>query len=190
MAAIGSCRNPSIMRVLVACEFSGTVRDAFRARGHDAWSCDLLPTASPGLHYQGNVLTILDGWMPVRHQCECDPDGDGWCKLTDSDPSECCCVGPTQDEVEYMETDAGLFGRPENAKAWDLMIAHPPCTFLNSAGLHWNTRGRIEEDGRPRQAHTFGGFGGYRVGWDVRRKWAENDSWGILSANGVSFPSN
>lgn len=44
------------MRVLIACEFSGIVRDAFRAKGHDAWSCDLLPTERPGPHYQGNVL--------------------------------------------------------------------------------------------------------------------------------------
>ena len=51
------------MRVLVACEFSGVVRDAFAARGHDAWSCDLLPTERPGQHIQGDVLAVLgDGW--------------------------------------------------------------------------------------------------------------------------------
>ena len=51
------------MKVLVACEYSGTVRDAFIARGHDAMSCDLLPTDAPGPHHQGNVLDILgDGW--------------------------------------------------------------------------------------------------------------------------------
>lgn len=49
------------MRVLVACEFSGVVRDAFLRRGHDAWSCDLLPTESPGPHIQGDVLDVLDG---------------------------------------------------------------------------------------------------------------------------------
>lgn len=48
------------MRVLVACEFSGIVRDAFRARGHDAWSCDLLPTEAPGQHIQDDVLKHLD----------------------------------------------------------------------------------------------------------------------------------
>lgn len=64
------------MRVLVACEFSGTVRDAFIARGHDAWSCDLLPTESPGPHIHGDVL---DGLYEGN---------------------------------------------------WDLMIAHPPCTYL------------------------------------------------------------
>jgi hypothetical protein len=73
------------MKVLVACEYSGTVRDAFRARGHDALSCDLLPTDAPGPHYQGDVRDIL---------------GNGW----------------------------------------DLMIAHPPCTYLCSSGLHWNKR--------------------------------------------------
>ena len=51
------------MRVLVACEFSGTVRDAFKARGHDAWSCDLLPSETPGPHIQGDVLDVLgEGW--------------------------------------------------------------------------------------------------------------------------------
>jgi len=48
------------VRVLVACEYSGTVRDAFAARGHDAWSCDLLPTERPGNHYQGDVFDIID----------------------------------------------------------------------------------------------------------------------------------
>lgn len=80
------------MRVLVACEFSGIVRDAFKAKGHDAWSCDLLPSDRPGNHIQGDVLEILE-------------DG------------------------------------------WDLMIAHPPCTYLCSSGLHWNKRvpGREEK---------------------------------------------
>ena len=49
------------MKVLVACEFSGIVRDAFIAKGHDAWSCDLLPTEKHGPHIQGDVLEILDG---------------------------------------------------------------------------------------------------------------------------------
>jgi len=57
------------MKVLVACEFSGTVRDAFIARGHDAISCDLLPTEKPGPHHQGSVLDILDqGWdLMIAH---------------------------------------------------------------------------------------------------------------------------
>lgn len=70
------------VRILVACEFSGIVRSAFAARGHDAWSCDLLPTERPGQHIQGDVIPILlDGW--------------------------------------------------------DLMIAHPPCTYLAVSGARW-----------------------------------------------------
>ena len=70
------------MKVLIACEYSGTVRDAFIAKGHDALSCDILPTDQPGPHYQGDVLDIID-------------DG------------------------------------------WDLMIAHPPCTYLSNAGARF-----------------------------------------------------
>ena len=57
------------MRVLVACEFSGIVRDAFLRKGHNAISCDLLPTESPGPHYQGDVLDIInDGWdLMIAH---------------------------------------------------------------------------------------------------------------------------
>ena len=69
------------MKVLVACEFSGIVRDAFIARGHDAWSCDLLPTERPGPHIQDDVLKHLGGW--------------------------------------------------------DLMVAHPPCTYLAVSGARW-----------------------------------------------------
>jgi hypothetical protein len=74
------------MRVLVACEYSGAVRDAFLRAGHDAMSCDLLPTDAPGPHYQGDVRDVL---------------GDGW----------------------------------------DLMVAHPPCTYLSVSGMHWTHRG-------------------------------------------------
>lgn len=57
------------MKVLVACEFSGTVRDAFNQRGHVAMSCDLLDTHTPGNHYKGDVLDILDqGWdLMIAH---------------------------------------------------------------------------------------------------------------------------
>jgi hypothetical protein len=71
------------MRVLVACEFSGIVRDAFIAAGHDAVSCDLLPSERPGPHVQGNAL---------------------------------------------IEAYRGT---------WDLMIAHPPCTYLANSGVRW-----------------------------------------------------
>jgi hypothetical protein len=73
-------------KVLVACEYSGTVRDAFAAAGHDAMSCDLLPTDAPGPHYQGDIRDVL-------------------------------------------------------SDDWDLMIAHPPCTYLSVSGMHWTTRG-------------------------------------------------
>ena len=57
------------MRVLVACEFSGVVRRAFRARGHNAWSCDLLDAEDGGQHIKGDVLKALnDGWdMMIAH---------------------------------------------------------------------------------------------------------------------------
>lgn len=87
------------MRVLVACEFSGAVRDAFKARGHDAWSCDLLETEVAGQHIKGSVLDVLQ-------------DG------------------------------------------WDLMIAHPPCTYLAVSGLHWNKR-RPERQAQTEQALEF-----------------------------------
>ena len=74
------------MKVLVACESSGAVRDAFRARGHFAMSCDLLPSETPGPHHQGDVRELL-------------------------------------------------------SQEWDLLIAHPPCTYLSVSGMHWTTRG-------------------------------------------------
>ena len=70
------------MRVLIACEFSGKVRDAMRERGHDAVSCDLLPSERSGPHIQGDVLTVLD-------------------------------------------------------QGWDLLIAHPSCTYLCNSGVRW-----------------------------------------------------
>lgn len=80
------------MRVLVACEYSGRVRDAFAKLGHDATSCDLLPTESEGKHYTGNVFDIIN-------------DG------------------------------------------WDLMIAHPPCTYLSRAGARWlHGGGKINQE--------------------------------------------
>jgi len=57
------------VRVLVACEFSGVVRDAFSCRGHEAWSCDLLDTEKPGNHYLGDVRDIIrNGWnLMIAH---------------------------------------------------------------------------------------------------------------------------
>lgn len=72
MGAVTSVRNETrqIVRILVACEFSGVVRDAFAARGHDAWSCDLLPSERPGNHIQGDVFKIIN--RPFYG------DGDDW----------------------------------------------------------------------------------------------------------------
>lgn len=77
------------MKVLIACEFSGVVREAFRKRGHDAWSCDILPTEQPGQHIQGDVLGVLDqGWdlmiahPPCTHLCS---SGARWFKEKQQD---------------------------------------------------------------------------------------------------------
>lgn len=60
------------MKVLIGFEFSGTLRDAFKAKGHDAWSCDLLPTEKPGQHYQGNVFDIIkEHWDLAVFHPEC-----------------------------------------------------------------------------------------------------------------------
>lgn len=81
------------MRVLVACEFSGAVRSAFAALGHDAWSCDLLPSDDNGdKHLQMDVLGPLRSFGP-----------------------------------------------------WDLMIAHPPCTYLTRAGARWWSERQMEQ---------------------------------------------
>lgn len=57
------------MKLLVACEFSGIVREAFKAKGHDAWSCDLLPTEIPGQHYECDVMEVInDNWdLMIAH---------------------------------------------------------------------------------------------------------------------------
>jgi hypothetical protein len=80
------------MKVLVACEFSGVVREAFRACGHDAWSCDLLPAEDGGPHRQ-----------------------------------ECAWMVAEEDN-------------------WDLMIAHPPCTYLAASGARWFKDRREEQE--------------------------------------------
>lgn len=69
VSIITTLSRRKIMRVLVACEYSGRVRDAFIRRGHDAMSCDLLQTDAPGPHYRGSVMDILsDGWdLMIAH---------------------------------------------------------------------------------------------------------------------------
>jgi hypothetical protein len=109
------------MRVLVACEFSGVVREAFRKRGHDAWSCDIKPCedGSP-FHLQGDVLPFM-----------CD--------------------------------------------AWDLVIAHPPCTYLSVSGLHWNGR-RPERVKLTEEAARF-----FMVFTHLCCKWAIENPIGTMS---------
>lgn len=110
------------MRVLIACEYSGAVRDAFIAAGHDAMSCDLLPTDQPGPHYQGDVRDLINGWRPVN-------------------PRTFYCHRPAEDGMEYLEKNGDLFARPKKRPRWDMMIAHPPCTYLSVSGMHWTARG-------------------------------------------------
>lgn len=103
------------MRVLIACEFSGVVRDAFRARGHDAWSCDLLPVEIPqtGLghiyHIQGDVRRVLGGTIPQGMVAN-----SNW-------------------------RDTPIF------RQWDLMVAHPPCTHLAVSGARWFKEKQTEQ---------------------------------------------
>lgn len=133
------------MRVLIACEYSGRVRDAFLALGHDALSCDLLPTDSYGPHYQGDVTHLLDGWKPVSFagdMIECDECDELFCPEHNQHYSECKCYGPhSDDELEYKEIGDTLFARPIDNPHWDLLVAHPPCTYLSVSGMHWTTRG-------------------------------------------------
>ena len=123
------------MKVLIACEYSGVSRRAFEALGHDVWSADFEPAEDGASnHYQGDCFDLIEGWEPVQFSADCDPDGDGWCQVRDCDPSECDCTVPTEDEVEYKESATGqLLGRRKNWKPFDLMIAHPPCTYFTVA---------------------------------------------------------
>jgi len=83
------------VKVLIACEFSGTVRDAFIARGHKAMSCDLLPTEKPGPHYQGDVMDVIGyGWdlmiahPPCTHLAV---SGARWFKHKQKEQAEALC---------------------------------------------------------------------------------------------------
>lgn len=79
------------MKVLIACEMSGTIREAFKSKGHIAMSCDLLPTEINGWHYQGDLFDVID-------------------------------------------------------LGWDLVIAHPPCTYLAVSGNRWYAGTKQRED--------------------------------------------
>lgn len=62
--------SPQKMKILVACEYSGTTRDAFTALGHEAWSCDVLPTETPGNHYRCDVRDV-SGQVRNRYWTDC-----------------------------------------------------------------------------------------------------------------------
>lgn len=112
------------MRILVACEFSGVVRDAFIRAGHDAYSCDLLPSESDfGPHIQGDVRNWLKG-APTTLTV---PNGETSWHGGKNDPGHKC--------VDYHTIS-------DSRKPWDAMLAFPDCTFLCGSGLHWNNRGR------------------------------------------------
>jgi hypothetical protein len=132
------------MRVLVVCEFSGAVRDALIERGHFARSCDLLSTEAltQPVEYRG-AFSCYDHeqYDPTCDACEHD---EPWCHRHGMYAHECTCLGPTEDEAEYAETceqgarhRAGdLFG-VEDVEGYDLLIAHPPCTYLCNSGVRW-----------------------------------------------------
>jgi hypothetical protein len=107
------------MNVLIACEYSGVVRDAFRALGHDAWSCDLLEpeigTSGIGhlFHLRGDVTRVLGGNIPRDMVAD-----SAW-------------------------RDTPMF------RAWDLMIAHPPCTYLARSGMRWLKDQPALKSGKP-----------------------------------------
>jgi site-specific DNA-cytosine methylase len=100
------------VKVLIACEYSGVVREAFAKLGHDAMSCDLLPTEQPGNHYQGDVRDVL-----------------------------------------Y-----------EN---WDMVIAHPPCTFLSVAGNRWFNEERYGDKALSRKAERIEAANFFKIFTDI-----------------------
>jgi site-specific DNA-cytosine methylase len=113
------------MRVLVACEESQRVCKAFRERGHNAFSCDIIPCSGghPEWHIQGNVLKILN---PSHHQLLMTGTPTG-------SPIEDCIVKEWRG-ISFFTMD-GVYHKFEGK--WDLIIAHPPCTYLTNTGNRW-----------------------------------------------------
>lgn len=132
------------LRVLVACEFSGAVRDAFAARGSYARSVDLLPTESLAQPVRFRAdFGCMDhaAYDPACEACEHD---EPWCHRCDCFAYECACMGPTEDESVYADTCehgarhlAGDLFSVEDIDSYDLLIAHPPCTRLTNSGVRW-----------------------------------------------------
>ena len=140
------------MRVLVACEFSGTVRNAFAARGHFARSVDLLPTEShpEPVRFRGDFGCMEHAsYDPTCEACEHD---EPWCHRCDAYAYECACLGPTEDEAEYLPTCehgarhlSGDLFTVDDIESYDLVIAHPPCTHLAVSGARWFAVKRKEQ---------------------------------------------
>lgn len=111
------------MNILIACEKSHRVATVFREKGHNAWSCDLLPSEShTNFHIQGNVLHYMDG----LHIC---PLCNSICKHE-----------LINNQVIWTCSRCGIMAHsqfPHNIIKWDMMIAFPPCTYLSNAGLHY-----------------------------------------------------
>lgn len=109
------------MRVLIGCETSGKVRDAFAALGHDAWSCDLLPTDRPGNHIQGDVLDIIgEGWdLAVFHPTCTYLTNSGVRWLYGEDGSR------NEDRWEAMRQAAAFFNLLLNAPIKRIAIENP-----------------------------------------------------------------
>jgi hypothetical protein len=131
-------------RILVACEFSATVRKAFEKRGHFARSVDLLPTEqmSQEVKFRGDFGCLNhEQFDPDCEDCEHD---EPWCHLHWSYAYECPCLGPTEDEAEYADSCdqgarhlAGDLFTVEDIESYDAVIAHPPCTRLTNSGVRW-----------------------------------------------------
>lgn len=133
------------LRVLVACEFSGIVRDAFAAMGHFARSVDLLPTEalSEPVRYR-HEFGCISGHAEYDPACDECVYGEPWCHRCDAYAYECLCLGPTEDEAEYADDCehgarhlSGDLFTVWDIDSYDLLIAHPPCTYLANSGVRW-----------------------------------------------------
>jgi len=103
------------MRVLIACEYSGRVREAFRKKGHTVLSCDLLPSDQPGSHYQGDVMDVIN---------------DGWDLMIAHPPCTALCVSGNR---YYAGTQARLDGAAFVQELWDADI--PKICIENPVGV-------------------------------------------------------
>lgn len=131
------------LRVLVACEFSGTVRDAFLERGHDAWSCDLLPDErGSNRHIRGDVRDILDErWdMVIVAHPPCTRLCNSGVRWLDEPPP-----GRTREEMwRELEAGADLFSTLWNASA--------PCIAVENPVMHKHAKARIRGYAPPAQS--------------------------------------